>query len=229
MEIINREKIIWHLDILPPSTRKALKYLAEAGWLSRSRWYLAGGTALALQAGHRSSRDLDFFYPTKDFSAEKLLIQFPKKIWTADIVREGTIYGNLLGARVSFIAYPFFVARQPLKHFGAVRFLDSRDIAVMKIIAISQRGRKRDFIDLYWYCLRQESLGCILQRLPDQYPTVAHDFHHIIKSLTYFDDAEADPMPKIFFKASWRSVKKFFKTEAPKVAREFLGLREGAK
>ncbi|MBI4128310.1 MAG: nucleotidyl transferase AbiEii/AbiGii toxin family protein, partial [Parcubacteria group bacterium] len=73
--------------------------------------------------------------------------------------------------------------------------LDIRDIAVMKIIVISQRGRKRDFVDLYWYAQHVEPLGAVLERLPDQYPTVAHDYHHILKSLIYFADAEEDPMP----------------------------------
>lgn len=226
MDIAHPQELTWHTDILPRAVRQALEHFAKAGWLKRSRWYLAGGTALALQAGHRASVDLDFFTHQKAFSAERLIARFPKTSWTADVVREGTIYGRLLEARVSFIAYPFFIAREPYQWYGSVRVLAPRDIAVMKIVAISQRGRKRDFVDLYWYCRHREPLGAILERLPDQYPTVAHNFHHILKSLTYFADAEADPMPKLFFAATWKGVKKFFEREVSSIARRKLfGLR----
>lgn len=212
----------WHTDSLPRSTKKALDYLAQNTWLKKSRWYLAGGTALALQAGHRSSVDLDFFTQQKDFAIGKLIRRFPQDIWAADIAREGTIYGRLLEAKISFIAYPFFVPAEPFRFYGAVKILDQRDIAVMKIIAISQRGRKRDFVDLYWYCQHRERLGQIFQRLPEQYPNIAHDYHHIVKSLTYFNDAEPDIMPELYFPASWKEIKKFFQQETIKIAREKL-------
>lgn len=95
----------------------------------------------------------------------------------------------------------------------------------MKIVAISQRGRKRDFVDLYWYCLNREPLADIIRRAARQYPGQEHNLPHIIKSLVYFADAERDPMPRLFFKADWRTIKTYFQREAPKVAREFLGLK----
>lgn len=56
------------------------------------------------------------------------------------------------------------------------------------------------------------------------YPAVTHDFYHIIKTLSYFTDAEADPMPKVFFDVTWRQVKMFFRKEAVAAARHFLGV-----
>lgn len=94
----------------------------------------------------------------------------------------------------------------------------------MKIIAISQRGRKRDFFDLFWYIHHHEPLIDILQRLAAQYPSVAHDYHHILKSLIYFTDADQDPLPKIYFRATWKQVKKYFEKEIPKIAREVTHL-----
>lgn len=72
------------------------------------------------------------------------------KNWITDIEDKNTVYGELFKAKVSFIAYPFFIPKQKIITHGSVRVLDKRDIAVMKITAISQRGRKRDFFDLYW-------------------------------------------------------------------------------
>jgi len=94
----------------------------------------------------------------------------------------------------------------------------------MKVIAISQRGRKRDFIDLYWCVRNIEPLEKIIIRLKTQYPSVAHDFHHILKSMTYFDDAENDPLPSLFFNASWSQVKKLFINEVPEVTRKLMKL-----
>lgn len=224
MGFTHRKALSWYVRVLPKETRRALEAFSGMAWLKRSRWYLAGGTALALQVGHRASVDLDFFTPQKDFSAAKIIGHFAKNAWVSDIVREGTLYGRLYGARTSFIAYPFFTFRKPYRRYGSVRVLDLQDIAVMKTIAISQRGRRRDFVDLYWHCTHVEALRDVLQRLPDQYATVAHEYHHILKSLTYFADAEDDPMPKLFFNASWEEITAYFRREVPRIARDLLRL-----
>lgn len=215
----------WHSSILPLPTRRALDYCANATWLKRNGWYLAGGTAMALQGGHRSSVDLDFFTARKEFLEEKVIGHFPKKDWITYILREGTVYGKLLNAKVSFIAYPFFVPAKPYQWYGKIPILDVDDIAVMKIVAISQRGRKRDFVDLYWYCVNKKPLPEIINHLSEQYPEVAHNYAHIMKSLTYFADAEEDPMPKLFFKATWQEIKKYFQREVPKTTKKILRLR----
>lgn len=214
----------WQISTLPRNTKKALDVLGGQNWLKKSQWYLAGGTALALQVGHRQSMDLDFFNPQKDFSVGKLLGHFKKNEWQTDLLREGTIYGRLNGSKVSFIAYPFFVPRKPFHQYGCVRVLDVKDIAVMKIIAISQRGRKRDFVDLYWHMIHNESLMEILRRLPEQYPAVTHNYHHILKALEYFADADGEPMPRLFFEANWKEIKKFFRDETLKAAKQILRL-----
>lgn len=220
----HRAAVDLHTDIVSPATHEALEYLRGSQWLKKTQWYLAGGTALALHVGHRQSVDLDFFTPQKDFAAGKLVSHFDTASWHANIIREGTVYGTLRGAKISFIAYPFFVPKQPYHWYGAVRILDPRDIAVMKVIAISQRGRKRDFLDLYWCAQHLEPLAEIIKKLPEQYPGIAHNFHHIIKSLAYFGDAESDPMPTLFFKANWKEIRNYFKREAPQVARALLEL-----
>ena len=221
MANINKDKIIWHLEALPSATKKALDKLSCQEWLRKSKWYLAGGTALALRAGHRSSVDLDFFIPRVDFNAGKLLKHFENDDWKLTLLKEGTIFGELNGAKVSFIAYPFFVTSKNVVRYGAVRVLEPRDIAVMKIIAISQRGRKRDFIDMYWYAKNVEPISDVILRLHNQYPRIEHNYHHIIKSLSYFADAENDPEPTLFFKASWRQVKGFFVSEAKNLMKQF--------
>lgn len=217
------QKINWHYEILPRQAKNALDFLSQEKWLKDSKWYLAGGTALALQAGNRKSFDLDFFTEKKDFNETGVLANFfGNKDWRTDIAEKGTIYGELFKTKISFIAYPFFTPKQKPVWHGFVRVLDKLDIAVMKITAISQRGRKRDFFDLYWCAKNIEPLENIIRRLKAQYPSVVHDYHHILKAMVYFEDAESDPDPEICFSADWKKVKKFFIQEIPLIADKIL-------
>lgn len=212
------------LDCLPRATRRAFLQCVKFPFLARGEWYLAGGTALALQVGHRQSVDLDFFCPRphiNETALERTLMTTGE--WTTDFREEGTLFGIFAGAKMSFIAYPFFIPRLQIK-IERLRMLQAEDIAAMKIVAISQRGRKRDFVDLFWYCTHREPLAEVVQRAIKQFPGQERNVPHILKSLVYFADAEADPMPRIFFKTTWREVKRYFEREVPKLTREFLGL-----
>ena len=212
-----------HLAILPAATRQAFLYAKAQPLFSKSGWYLAGGTALALQVGHRKSVDLDFFTTQKTFAVASLEEELNAAgAWRTTLSRQGTLYGTLLKAKMSFIAYPFFKPSPQKIACGHIQMLAPEDIAVMKIIAMSQRGRKRDFVDLYWYALNREPLIAVVKRTPGQYPGQERNLPHIIKSLTYFDDADSDPMPELYFQANWKSIKIFFQKEARKIADELL-------
>src|SRR3989344_268545 len=214
-----------HFEALPADTKQALEAFSKMPLFRGGGWYLAGGTALALQVGHRQSVDLDFFTPESNFdrlALEGLLLKTGD--WNTTSATAGTLYGEYTGAKASFIAYPFFVASGTFTRFGTIKILPAEDIAVMKIIAISQRCRKRDFIDLYWYTQNQEPLETVLSRVQKHYPTKNLNFPHFIKSLTYFAEAEDDPMPTLFFDATWEQVKKYFRAEVPRIARKLIGL-----
>lgn len=207
---------------VPASTQKAIDLLSKEKWIKKNNWYLAGGTALTLQFDHRTSVDLDFFTPHKDFDAAFISTAlFPYK-WIITRTDKGTLYGELGGTKISFISYPYFVPKQPFITHGNINILDARDIAVMKIIAISQRGKKRDFFDLYWYIVHKEPLIDIFNRVAVQYPNLEHNYHHIIKSLIFFEEAEEDPDPKIFFEATWEQVKQYFLDIVPDLANKLL-------
>jgi hypothetical protein len=136
----------------------------------------------------------------------------------------GTLYGRLRETKASFISYPFFVPLEPLLPYGCVGVLSESDIAAMKIVAISQRGKKRDFIDLYWHVRYREPPVDVCRRLPRQYPSGRHNYQHIVKALMYFEDAEDDPAPKLLFDANWESIKAYFRNETPREARTLLDI-----
>lgn len=212
-----------HLESLPHSTSTVLQRIADTDLIPANDWYLAGGTALALQVGHRQSVDLDFFTERKSFTPaalERTLQQYP---WITTNRERGTLYGEFDGVQMSFIAYPFFEPSSQQYQFGSLRLMGPHNIAAMKIIAISQRGRKRDFVDLYWYCKNKKPLIEVFLAATNQYPQ-DHNIPHLLKSLVYFDDAEDDPMPKLLFDVTWPEIKKYFEYETPRVTKQILRL-----
>lgn len=223
MDAASKKQLDFKFNILSLKTKKAFIFLSKQAWIGKSGWYLAGGTALALQVGHRKSVDLDFFIEKKDFDNSELLDNFlGNNEWKTIVNKKNTIYGELFKTKISFIAYPFFIPKQNFIRYGSIKILHPFDIAVMKIIAISQRGKKRDFFDLYWCAKNIEPMVNSIKRLKVQYPTVAHDYHHILKSLVYFNDAENDPAPEIYFKASWKDVKNYFKKEILNITNKII-------
>lgn len=221
---IKEENTPFYFNTLPKVTLRAFKKISEVNFFTRSRWYLAGGTALALQTGHRQSVDLDFFTEEKNFNQRKIEeILNHKGEWKTTSSSEGTLYGEFMGAKVSFIAYPFFTPATPARKYGTIAITTPSDIAVMKIMAVSQRGRKRDFFDLYWICQNKKPLSEIIPQVHKQYK-IHQNLSHILKSLVYFEDAETDPEPEIYFKANWKTVKRFFRKEIPIIAKKLMGL-----
>lgn len=216
---VNSKELFLHT--LPPETQSAFKKFQGFNYLRNPDWYLAGGTALALQTGHRQSVDLDFFTMQADFDRsvlERQLVQLGG--WSTTFQEPGTLYGELDGAKVSFIANVSFSPSAERLQVGAIGLVYPPDIAVMKVIAISQRGKKRDFIDLFWYCMQStygENLEQVMHRSLRQYASQQEHLIHLLKSLIYFVDAEDDPMPKVNFNVEWETVRHYFEGEVANI------------
>lgn len=188
-------------ETIQPGTLQLLKDLQGLPLLQDTR--LVGGTALALQLGHRNSVDLDFFGSIQGTSEE--IREVLSDNHTLTIVKESkniNIY-QVDGIKVDIVNYRYpwiddLVQEDDLSLAGV------KDIAAMKISAIIGRGSKKVFIDLF-FLLRQfslqEMLNLYLQKYPDGSMFIA------MKSLTYFEDAEPDPMPVMFDEVAWDSVK----------------------
>jgi len=91
-----------------------------------------------------------------------------------------------------------------------IKLAQVKDIALMKLVAISDRGTKKDFFDLYEICQQTMSLDELFSLLPKKFVNVDYNKYHLLKSLVYFDDAETDPDPDMLKVISWEQVKKFF-------------------
>ena len=188
--------------------KKTKSLLNEIGKTKVSKkFYLAGGTSLALQIGHRKSIDLDWFskqgFSNKDLKDQIRIIGKMR----IDEEEKDTLDCSLDGIRLSFFKYPYKILFPFVKYNKHIQLADLRDIACMKIDAVSSRGDKKDFIDIY-FLLKEFSLKQLLDLFDKKYKEIKYNKLHILKSLTYFKDAEKQPMPIMLKKVNWKDVKK---------------------
>lgn len=192
--------------VLAPATKSALDRLSP--WVSKRGFYLAGGTGCALHLGHRMSQDLDFFSPV-NFSPSGLWAGLRKIGDCApDYTDAGTWVGEFLGTKTGFFHYPYPLLGETIP-FSGLAIASLEDIGCMKIEAIVGRGRKRDFIDFY-FLLREMGfdLELLLGFFRNKYTSPPGNGIHVLKSLIYFVDADADPDPVMLIEYSWPEIKK---------------------
>lgn len=190
--------------ILSPKGWSIVRRLVSAGLLDS--WILAGGTGLALQLGHRLSEDLDFFR-TEIFDPD-VWVRRLSDIGPVAIQQrsESTLHVDLDGLRISLLA-----TQAPLLYpdtiYRGLHLADPRDIAVMKLVAIGGRGSRKDFVDLYFFFQTGGTLELLFELLGRRFASIDYNEYHLLKSLVYFDDAEAEPMPTMLREVSWQTIK----------------------
>ncbi len=190
-------------DVLPENQLQLLEALSFQPFIPD--FYLAGGTCLALQIGHRRSIDFDFFIPA-DFDTSVIVNKLTLMgSYQRDSEGKNTINGTLNGVRISFFGYRYDII-DDFKIFNKIRLAGLKDIAAMKLEAIAGRGSKKDFIDLY-FLLQQFTLEEIFYFHTLKYGTGLSNQYHHLKSLVYFTDAETEAMPVVIKPLDWNNVK----------------------
>jgi predicted nucleotidyltransferase component of viral defense system len=190
-------------------------------------FYLAGGTALALQIGHRLSTDLDWFSYKRTLLASEReeIVRTLSTGGQFQIISEqdGMLYSKLIGTDVSFIFQQHPLLRETV-HYKGVQLASPIDIGLMKLAAINSRGARRDFVDLY--CLRPIiSLEELLTLAPQKYANRPDFLSIAVRALTYFEDAEQQPMPQMYDEISWEKVKAYCQVATRDLARRLSGLK----
>jgi len=204
---------------LLPDTLRAIQLVSPIPTISRA--YLAGGTSLALQIGHRMSIDLDFFTQEKfdeNLVATELsqLTEFKERsrAWA-------TVLGKVGKTKFSIFYYKPKLIDATIPYEG-IQLAGKRDIAAMKLLAISDRGLKRDFIDVF-ILAKEFSLDEMLVFFEEKYGSLDEKKYILIKGLSYFTDA-TDDVPKMLIPVDWEEVKEFFRKETKRLAKEKLGI-----
>ncbi len=167
--------------------------------------------------------DLDFFTEQDSYDSEMLLLNL-QRIGHVVIQQQHpgtTLNATLEGTHVSFFIYPYPVLEEFQTLWG-MRVAGVLDLALMKLAAIGQRGRKRDFIDLYFICREHYALDQLLARMPEKFPKVTYPSYHLLRALAYFRDAEPDSMPQMLVPCRWQDVKRFFEGEVRRLMQELL-------
>jgi hypothetical protein len=188
-----------------------------------ARFYLAGGTALALQIGHRRSVDLDFFSPTEDIPTIRPILENALAPFQATLA--DSAWGNLVylanDVRVGFYGYGYPLVAS-LVETGSIRLASIEDIALMKLDALLSRAARKDFYDLYFIC-RKISLRQLLDLAPQKYPSVRDFEAQVVKRLVFFENAEQDLDPPLLLPVAWQIVKDYFIGQAREIGKSWLG------
>jgi Nucleotidyl transferase AbiEii toxin, Type IV TA system len=185
-----------------------------------SPFYLAGGTGLSLQLGHRKSDDLDFF-TENPFNTDTLLssIKADRIFFTA----QGTVHCEKSGIMLSFLFYNVPLVHAPISWRG-IKIAHCEDITAEKIKAISQRGAKKDFIDLYAILKTNYTIPEVCDLFKKRFRMPDENLYHVVKSLVFFEDAEMEPSPSMIFSGnewSWDIIKAYFVENIAAFEREF--------
>ena len=191
------------LDTINPVTLDLLKRLQKLPELAETR--LVGGTALALQLGHRISVDLDVFGRwnyADDLRARFSSVGRVEKVSGTPDGRMSFFYID--GVKVDFVAYDMYEWLEPPIEDSGVRVAGVKDIAAMKVNATTNRGSRKDFVDMA-RLLDEYSLEDIFQWYIQKYPEA--NLGLAMRSMSYFADAETMPMPKMLVKFDWEEAK----------------------
>ena len=191
------------IQSVKPDTLELLRAISKQPEVQETR--LVGGTALALQYGHRQSVDLDFFGRLPE--DKDVLIDAVKRIGDVTVLNRSKIILQMVvnQVKVDFVDYSRYPwIDEPIHGDGFVLASD-KDIAAMKVNAIMGRGTRKDFIDLY-ALLQRYSLAEIMGFYQHKYPEFSE--YRALLSMTYFDDAEMQDLPIMFIDTPWETMKK---------------------
>jgi len=186
------------------------------------QFYLAGGTALALQLGHRRSFDLDFFSPTEDIPTIRPRLE--EALASFDAILADSSWGNLVylvkDVRIGFYGYGYQLIG-PLIEKEGLRLASLEDIALMKLDTLLSRAARKDFYDLYFICQKVPLKG-LLNLAPQKYPSVRDFETQVVKRLVYFENAENEADPPLVEPVTWQAVKEYFILQAKEIGQDWL-------
>jgi hypothetical protein len=206
-----------HLEALGRSQRAVLRRVAP--FTTAHGFYLAGGTSLALQLGHRRSVDFDWFREEPIADPLRLAADLREAglDLAVDRIEKGTLHGSLAGVRLSFLEYryPLLEPVQRAEPPG-LDLASADDIAAMKLAAVAQRGSRKDFVDVYALG-RRFTLDEMMELYRRKF--AVRDAGHVVVALSYFDDADRERMPTMLRPWRWPAIKATIRSWVARVAK----------
>lgn len=197
-----------HWNTISPAMKDVLSVFGKS--VLAEKFYLAGGTALALQLGHRQSIDLDYFSKTEDIPSIRQLLENSLQPYQASLADQS--WGNLIflvnSIRIGFFGYGYPLVK-PLIAAKGCKIASIADIGLMKMDAILGRASRKDFHDLYAIC-QIIQLSDLLKLAPTKFPGVRDFEAQILQHLIYFKKADVEPPVPLLQDVAWETVKVYF-------------------
>lgn len=218
-----------NLSRLEESQRRALARLTPVAALKP--FYLGGGSAVAFHLDHRMSCDLSLLSAVAEVDLTALQAAVTRDVPDAEILalRDATLQIRLEGLPVDLARYahPLLEPAEPgPEGFNVASRLD---LAAMKLVAIAHRGLRRDFWDLHALLTTGAiALGDALDAYLRRFNKSEPDLYHVLRSLTFFDDAEHEPvMPAGLTTAHWQDIRDYFMVCAPQALKQRTVVSKG--
>jgi hypothetical protein len=176
--------------------------------------YLAGGCAVAVHLGHRRSRDLDLFsFAELSFEPYRALTASPDVTVLAET--DAALSLRVGDVPVDIVRYPYPLVDPPVAGPGGAPTAGLRDLAAMKLAAIAKRGLRRDFWDLWAIANASVTLVEAGEVYKRRFGRSQADLYHVWRALTFFDDAEREPVfPEGLSARKWSTIRRFFEDAA---------------
>ena len=190
-----------YLTTLAPATLDLLRRIQSQDAFKDTR--LVGGAALALHYGHRTSLDLDLFGSWRPQPPLELVLAGCASHVMKVGGEESLQFFTVEDVKIDCVTYPYKWLRPAVESDG-IRLADVPDIAAMKLAAVTNRGTRKDFVDVY-FLLQEHSLQQLLDWYSEKYPD-GNDYL-VLRSLVYFEDAELDPMPNMLTPIVWEEIR----------------------
>ncbi len=191
-----------HTKTVEPSTLGIIQRLQEKSYMQN--FLLVGGTALALQLGHRTSTDIDLFY---NISFDTALLR--KEIETDFNCEIKSVYRFALFLLIEEVKTDIVFQKSKLLEppviSSGIKMASLKDLTAMKLMAITNRGKLRDFVDIY-ILLQHFTLNEMLEWWAEKFSN--DNYALVLRSLTYFEDAKEESELKWFFPFNWEKIKK---------------------
>lgn len=190
-------------EVLPDVQRQVLHAIAPVA--RDLGLYLGGGTAIALQVGHRRSIDFDWFTEAPTLDMDRAADAFRTlQGFALELRDQGTLIGAVNGVRVACFEYRY-PRLESLVEDGGVRLASLLDLAAMKLLAIAQRGSRKDFVDVHVLLDHGLALPQMLAAFQRKFDVASR--MSALRGLVYFDDAEQEPMPEMLIPLDWPALK----------------------
>lgn len=151
-------------------------------------YYLAGGTSLALQLGHRESIDFDMF-KNEELSIRLInskIREFDLEVQKV-IVKNAEEYSLVLGnVKCTFLYFPYNIVAKGT--FEGICLPGAVTIGAMKAFAMGRRSKWKDYVDMY-FLLHKFSIKEIIDEAVTVFGTFFSD-RLFLEQLCFFEDID---------------------------------------